>query len=137
VFAEVRIDEELGRIRVPRIVAAYAAGKFLNPKTARSQLIGGVVWALGMALEENTVRDPRTARPVTRDLVDYHVPVNADIGDIDILLVDEEDPYVNDLGAKGIGEIGITGASAAIANAVFHATGKRVRDLPISVEKIL
>jgi xanthine dehydrogenase YagR molybdenum-binding subunit len=90
-----------------------------------------------MAMHEDTVRDPRTARVVTRDLADYHVPVNADIPDIDVIMVDEVDEHVNEIGAKGIGEIGITGAAAAIANAVFHATGTRVRDLPIRIDKLL
>jgi xanthine dehydrogenase YagR molybdenum-binding subunit len=136
-FVEVRVDEDLGEIRVSRIVAAFAAGKFLNAKTARSQLIGGLVWAIGAALEEHTQRDPRTARVVTRDLADYHVPVNADVPAIDVMMIEEDDPYVNEIGAKGIGEIGITGASAAIANAVYHATGKRIRDLPITLDKLL
>ena len=137
VFAEVRVDEDLGLIRVARVVAAYAGGQILNAKTARSQLLGGVVWSIGMALEEETMRDPRTGRIVTRDLADYHVPVHADVPDIDIIMVDEKDPHVNEVGAKGLGEIGNTGASAAIANAVFHATGKRVRDLPIRLDKLL
>jgi xanthine dehydrogenase YagR molybdenum-binding subunit len=136
-FAEVRVDEELGVVRVPRLVAAYAAGKILNAKTGHSQLMGGLVWAIGMALEEHTVRDARTARVITRDLADYHVPVNADVLGIDVIMVDEVDPYVNELGAKGIGELGITGAGAAIANAVFHATGKRIRELPITLDKLL
>jgi xanthine dehydrogenase YagR molybdenum-binding subunit len=136
-FVEVRVDEDLGVVRVSRIVAAFAAGKILNPKTARSQFLGGLVWGLGMALEEHTERDPRTARVVTRDLADYHVPVNADIPDIDVIMVDEDDPHVNEIGAKGVGEIGITGIAAAIANAIFHATGTRVRDLPITLDKIL
>jgi xanthine dehydrogenase YagR molybdenum-binding subunit len=136
-FAEVRCDRDLGTVRVSRFVGAFGAGKILNAKTARSQLIGGIVWAIGMALEEHTVRDPRTARVVTRDLADYHVPVNADVPAIDVITVDEDDPYVNEIGAKGIGEIGITGAGAAIANAVFHATGKRVRDFPITLDKLL
>jgi xanthine dehydrogenase YagR molybdenum-binding subunit len=136
-FVEVRVDPDLGRVRVSRVVAVFGAGKILNPKTARSQLVGGVIWALGLALEEQTVRDPRTARVVTRDLADYHVPVNADVPAIDVVTIDEDDPYVNEIGAKGIGEIGITGAAAAIANAVYHATGKRVRDMPITLDKIL
>jgi xanthine dehydrogenase YagR molybdenum-binding subunit len=136
-FAEVRIDPELGLVRVSRHVGAFAAGKILNPKTARSQLIGGIVWGIGQALQEHTARDPRTARAVTRDLVDYHVPVHADVPDIDVLTVDEDDPYVNEIGAKGVGEIGITGCAAAIANAVYHATGIRVRDLPITLDKLL
>ncbi len=136
-FVEVEVDEDLGEVRVTRIVAAFAAGKILNAKTGRSQLIGGLVMGVGMALEEHTVRDPRTARAVTRDLTDYHVPVHADIPDIDIITVDEEDTVVNDIGAKGIGEIGITGITAAIANAIFHATGKRIRELPITPDKVM
>ncbi|MDB4956853.1 MAG: yagR [Myxococcales bacterium] len=135
-FAEVRVDEDLGQIRVARLVAAYGAGKILNAKTGRSQFLGGIVWAIGMTLQEHTVRDPRTARVITRGLDDYHVPVNADVPDITVIAVDEVDPYVNELGAKGIGEIGITGMNAAIANAVFHATGKRIRDLPITLDKL-
>jgi xanthine dehydrogenase YagR molybdenum-binding subunit len=95
------------------------------------------VWGLGLALLEHTVRDARTGRVVTRDLADYHVPVNADVPTIDVIMVPEEDPHVNEIGAKGIGEIGITGVGAAIANAVFHATGKRIRDLPITLDKLL
>jgi xanthine dehydrogenase YagR molybdenum-binding subunit len=137
VFAEVRVDRELGEIRVPRVVAAYGAGKILNAKTARSQLQGGVVWGLGMALEEETLVDPRTGRYVNADLAEYHVPVHADIGTVDVTLIDEVDPYVNPIGAKGIGEIGITGVAAAIANAVYNATGVRVRDLPITLDKLM
>jgi xanthine dehydrogenase YagR molybdenum-binding subunit len=137
VFAEVRVDEELGIIRLARIVAAYAAGRILTAKTARSQLMGGIVWSIGMALHEDTVRDARTSRVITRDLADYHIPVNADVPPIDVIMVDEADAFVNEIGAKGIGEIGNTGANAAIANAVFHATGKRVRDLPIRLDKLL
>ena len=136
-FVEVRVDAELGSVRCSRMVGAFAAGKFLNPKTARSQLIGGMVWALGMALEEHSVRDLRTARNVTRDLVDYHVPVCADIPEIDVIVIDEVDPHVNEIGAKGIGEIGICGMNAAIANAIYHATGKRIRELPITLDKLL
>jgi xanthine dehydrogenase YagR molybdenum-binding subunit len=136
-FAEVKVDEDLGAMRVTRFVGAFAAGKILNAKTARSQFLGGIVWAIGLALEEYTVRDPRSARVVTRDLADYHVPVNADVPDIDVVWIAEDDPHVNDVGAKGIGEIGITGAGAAIANAVFHATGRRIRDLPITLDKLL
>jgi xanthine dehydrogenase YagR molybdenum-binding subunit len=137
VFAEVKVDEELGIIRLSRIVGAYAAGKILNAKTARSQLMGGIVWSIGMALHEETVRDPRTSRVITRDLADYHIPVNADVPVIDVIMVEEADAFVNEVGAKGIGEIGNTGANAAIANAVFHATGKRIRDLPIRLDKLL
>jgi xanthine dehydrogenase YagR molybdenum-binding subunit len=136
-FVEVRVDQDFGTIRVARVVGAFAAGKILNAKTARSQFIGGIVWGIGLALHERTVRDPRSARVVTRDLADYHVPVNADVPAVDIVTIDEDDPYVNEIGAKGVGEIGITGIGAAIANAVYHATGRRIRDLPITLDKLL
>jgi xanthine dehydrogenase YagR molybdenum-binding subunit len=136
-FVEVRVDEDLGTIRIARVVAAFACGKILNPKTANNQFVGGIVWGIGMALQEHTVRDRRTARIVTRDLADYHVPVHADIPAIDVISIDEVDDHVNSIGTKGIGEIGITGITAAIANAVFHATGKRIRDLPIQLDKLL
>ncbi len=136
-FAEVEVDPAIGRVRVSRLVGAYGAGTILNPKTARSQLLGGLVWAVGMTLHEHTLRDPRTARAATRDLADYHVPVNADIPDIDVIFIPEDDPHVNPVGVKGIGEIGICGATAAIANAIYHATGVRVRDLPITLDKLL
>ena len=137
VFVEVRVDRELGEVRVPRVVAAYGAGRILNAKTAHSQLVGGVVWGLGMALEEETLVDPRTARYMNADLAEYHVPVNADIGALDLSFVEEHDPYVNPIGVKGIGEIGITGVAAAIANAVYNATGVRVRELPITLDKVI
>jgi xanthine dehydrogenase YagR molybdenum-binding subunit len=137
VFAEVRIDAALGEIRVPRIVGAYGCGRVINPKTARSQLVGGIVWGVSMALMEEGLLDARTGRIANANLAEYHVPVNADIGDIDVIFVDEHDPHVNPLGAKGIGEIGITGVAAAIANAVYHATGKRIRDLPITLDKLV
>ncbi len=136
-FAEVRVDAELGEVRLSRLVAAFAAGRILNAKTARSQFLGGMVWGIGFALHEHTVRDARTARAVTRDLADYHVPVHADVPALEVIMVDEDDPHVSGVGAKGIGEIGITGSVAAIANAVFHATGRRVRDLPITPDKVL
>ena len=136
-FVEVRVDADLGEVRVSRVVGAFACGKILNAKTARSQLIGGIVWGIGMALFEDTVRDAGTGRVVTRDLADYHVPVCLDVPAIDVLTVDEIDPYVNEIGAKGIGEIGNTGSAAAVANAVYHATGTRVRDLPITLDKLL
>jgi xanthine dehydrogenase YagR molybdenum-binding subunit len=136
-FVEVRVDEDSGEIRVARAVGAFAAGKILNPKTARSQFLGGMVWGIGFALQEHTVRDARSGRVVTRDLADYHVPVHADIPELEVISIDESDPHVNEIGAKGIGEIGITGMSAAIANAVFHATGKRVRDLPITLDQLI
>ncbi|MFY0581958.1 xanthine dehydrogenase family protein molybdopterin-binding subunit [Cystobacter fuscus] len=137
VFAEVKVDEELGVVKVTRVVSAIAGGRVLNPKTARSQIIGGVVWGIGMALEEETLLDQKLGRFMNHDLAEYHVPVNADVHDIDVIFVDEEDTIVNPLGAKGLGEIGIVGVAAAIANAIFHATGKRVRDLPITLDKLL
>ncbi len=137
VFAEVRVDAELGIVRVPRITAAFGVGNLLNAKTAHSQLLGGIVWGVGMALLEDSVRDPRDGRIVNGNLAEYHVPVNADIGMIDISFVAETDPYINPLGVKGIGEIGITGVPAAICNAVYNATGKRIRDLPITLDKLM
>jgi xanthine dehydrogenase YagR molybdenum-binding subunit len=137
VFTEVRVDPDLGIVRVPRIVTAHAVGRILNAKTARSQIVGGVTWGVGMALEEETLIDPRTGRYVNADLAEYHVPVNADIGEIDTAFIDQVDDHVSTVGAKGVGEIGITGVAASIANAVFHATGKRVRELPIRVERVL
>jgi xanthine dehydrogenase YagR molybdenum-binding subunit len=137
VFAEVRVDQELGTVRVPRVVSAVAGGRILNPKTARSQVLGSVVWGIGMALEEESVLDHAVGRFMTHNLADYHVPVHADVHDIDVIFVDERDDVVNPLGAKGLGEIGIVGVAAAIANAVYHATGKRVRDLPITLDKLL
>lgn len=136
-FAEVHIDRDTLRIRVPRLLGTYAAGKIINPKTARSQLVGGMVWAIGMALLEGSELCPTSGRVITDSLADYLVPTNPDIHDIDVLLIDEEDPTVNPLGVKGIGELGIIGAPAAIANAVYHATGIRIRDLPITPEKLL
>jgi xanthine dehydrogenase YagR molybdenum-binding subunit len=136
VFAEVRVDPDLGDIRVARIVAAYGAGQILNAKTARSQLAGGIVYGIAMALHEQTAIDPRTGRYLNADLSEYLVPVNADVPDIDVILIDEPDAYVDPIGVKGIGEIGTTGVAAAIANAVFHATGVRVRDLPITLDKV-
>jgi xanthine dehydrogenase YagR molybdenum-binding subunit len=137
VFVEVHVDELLGEIRVPRAVGVYGVGRLLNQKTGYSQLMGGIVWGLGMALFEETVYDRRNGRAVNGNLAEYHVPVNADIGTIDVHVVDEDEPYANPLGAKGIGEIGITGVAAAVSNAVYHATGKRVRSLPITLDKVL
>ncbi|MGG1948020.1 xanthine dehydrogenase family protein molybdopterin-binding subunit [Trinickia sp. NRRL B-1857] len=137
VFVEVHVDAALGTIRVPRVVAVYDVGKLLNEKTGKSQLMGGIVWGIGAALEEETALDPRYGRFVNANLAEYHVPVNADIGTIDVSVLDIPDPQFNALGARGIGEIGITGVPAAIANAVYHATGVRVRDLPITLDKVL
>jgi xanthine dehydrogenase YagR molybdenum-binding subunit len=137
VFAEVRVDEELGTVQVKRVVSAVAGGRVLNPKTARSQVLGSIVGGIGMALEEESVLDHAFGRFMTQNLADYHIPVKADVHDIDVIFVDEHDEIVNPLGAKGLGEIGIVGVAAAIANAVYHATGRRVRDLPITLDKLL
>ncbi len=137
VFAEVRVDEELKVVRVMRVVSAVAAGRILNTKTARSQILGGVVWGIGMALEEETMPDHALGRFMNHNLAEYHVPVNADVHEIDVIFVDEVDHEVNQIGVKGLGEIGIVGTAAAIANAIYHATGKRVRDLPITIDKLL
>jgi xanthine dehydrogenase YagR molybdenum-binding subunit len=136
VFAEVKVDEQLGVIRVTRVVNAVAAGRILNAKTARSQIMGGVVWGIGMALHEETLIDHSFGRVMNANIGEYHVPVNADIHDIQVVFVDEPDAGINRLGIKGVGEIGIVGVAAAIANAVYHATGKRVRDLPITIDKL-
>jgi xanthine dehydrogenase YagR molybdenum-binding subunit len=137
VFAEVKVDEDLGSVRVTRVVSAIAGGHILNPKTARSQIMGGVVWGIGMALEEESVIDHHFGRFMNHNLAEYHVPVNADVNEIQVILVEEHDALVNPLGVKGLGEIGIVGVAAAIANAVFHATGRRIRDLPITLDKLL
>jgi len=137
IFAEVKVDEQLGVIRVTRVVNAVAAGRILNTKTAASQIMGGVVWGIGMALHEETLVDHKVGRIMNADLAEYHVPVNADVPDIKVIFVDEPDERINPLGIKGVGEIGIVGVAAAIANAVHHATGKRVRDLPITLDKLL
>ena len=137
VFCEVKVDEELGQVRVTRIVNAVAAGRIINPKTARSQILGGVVMALGAALSEETLLDNALGRFMNHNLAEYHVPVNADVEKIEVIFVDERDDKTSPIGAKGLGEIGIVGTPAAIANAVFHATGHRVRDLPITLDKVL
>ena len=135
IFAEVKVDEQLGVIRVTRVVSAVAAGRILNTKTAHSQVLGGVVWGIGMALHEETQIDHKFGRIMNANIAEYHVPVNADVHDIKVIFVDEPDDS-NPLGIKGVGEIGIVGVAAAIANAVYHATGKRVRDLPITLDKL-
>jgi xanthine dehydrogenase YagR molybdenum-binding subunit len=136
IFAEVKVDEQLGIIRVTRVVNAVAAGRIINTKTAASQIMGSVVWGIGMALHEETLVDHNFGRIMNANIAEYHMPVNADVQDIKIIFVDEPDSTVNPLGIKGVGEIGIVGVAAAIANAVYHATGKRVRDLPITIDKI-
>ena len=136
IFAEVKVDEQLGVIRATQVVSAVAAGRILNTKTARSQIMGGVVWGIGMALHEKTLIDHKFGRIMNANIAEYHVPVNADVHDIEVIFVDEPDNAVNPLGIKGLGEIGIVGVAAAIANAVYHATGNRVRDLPITLDKL-
>jgi xanthine dehydrogenase YagR molybdenum-binding subunit len=137
VFAEVRLDRELGMLRVARVVSAVAAGRILNAKTAHSQVMGAVVGGIGMALHEETVIDHRYGRFINHNFGEYHVPVNADIHDIEVIFVDELESHLNALGVKGVGEIVIVGTAAAVANAVYHATGVRVRDLPITIDKLL
>ncbi|MEP7071863.1 MAG: xanthine dehydrogenase family protein molybdopterin-binding subunit [Verrucomicrobiota bacterium] len=136
-FVEVKIDPLLPRVQVTRVVSVVNGGRIVNAKTARSQILGGVIMGIGMALTETTEYDPMTGLPVTRNLADYHVMTNADAPSIDVAFVGEPDFEFNPIGCRGLGEIGITGIAAAVANAVFHATGKRVRDLPITVDKLL
>ena len=137
VFVEVKVDEDLGTVHVSRVVNAVAAGRILNPKTARSQVLGSVVWGLGMALMEETVVDHHFGRFMNHNYAEYHIPVQADIHQIDVIFVEENDAIVNPLGVKGLGEVGLLGVTAAVANAIYHATGKRVRDLPITLDKLL
>jgi xanthine dehydrogenase YagR molybdenum-binding subunit len=134
-FVEVRVDADTGEVRVPRATSVFAAGTIVNATTARSQFLGGLSMGISMALHEETVVDERLGHYVNHDLAEYHVATNADIGEIDISWLEEEDPLVNELGIKGIGEIGITGAAAAVGNAYWHATGLRIRDLPITPDK--
>ncbi|MER7083220.1 xanthine dehydrogenase family protein molybdopterin-binding subunit, partial [Saccharopolyspora kobensis] len=136
-FAEVRVHADTGEVRVPRMLGIFAAGRMVNAKTARSQLLGGMTMGLSMALHEHSVVDPRYGHVVNHDFAGYHIATNADIGEIEVDWIDEHDPYVNPMGTKGIGELGIVGTAAAIANAAHHATGIRVRDLPITLDRFL
>lgn len=137
VFAEVRVDEDLGVVRIPKIVCAAAAGRIINPKTARSQILGGVVMGIGMALHEEAMTDHRLGKIMNHSLAEYHVPAHADVADIEVIFVNDTDEKVSPLGVKGLGEIGIVGTAAAVANAIFNATGRRVRDFPITLDKLL
>src|SRR4051794_14946808 len=136
-FVEVRVHVDTGEVRVPRLLGVFAAGRIINPRTARSQLIGGMTMGLSMALHENSVFDTRLGQVANHDLAEYHITVNADVGDGQAHWLDEHDPYVNVMGTKGIGEIGIVGTAAAVANAVHSATGVRVRTLPVTLDKVL
>jgi len=137
VFAEVKVDPELGQVRVSRLVGAFAAGRVINPRMVESQYFGGMIWGVSFALQEEAIMDARTGRPMNGNLADYHVPVNADIPSIEAILVEERDELINALGVKGVGEIGITGTAGAIVNAIWHATGVRVRSMPVTLDKLI
>ncbi|MFO1058882.1 MAG: molybdopterin cofactor-binding domain-containing protein [Dongiaceae bacterium] len=137
VFAEVKVDPELGQVRATRLVGAFAAGRVINPRLVRSQYLGGMIWGVSFALHEQAVTDRRSGRVMNANLADYHVPVNADLPWLEALIVAEHDPHVNALGIKGVGEISITGSAGAVANAVWHATGIRVRRFPIRIEDLM
>ena len=138
VFVEVAVDPDLGETRVRRIVGAYGAGRIVNPKTTRSQCIGGMIGGIGMALMEHAVVDARTGRVPNANLAEYAVPVHAAAPPVmDVILVEEHDPHVNPLGVKGVSEITMVGVAPAIANAIFHATGRRIRELPITPDRLL
>jgi xanthine dehydrogenase YagR molybdenum-binding subunit len=137
VFAEVKVDPDLGQIRVTRLVGAFAAGRVINPRLVRSQIFGGMIWGMSFALHEEAIIDRRSGRTLNANLAEYHVPVNADVPSLEALMVDEHDPHVNVLGIKGVGEIGVTGSAGAVANAVWHATGIRVRRFPIRIDDLV
>ena len=138
VFAEVTVDPDLGETRVRRIVGAYGAGRIVNPKTSRSQCIGGMIGGIGMALMEHSVVDARNGRVPNANFAEYAIPVHADTPPLmEAIFVEEHDPHVNPLGVKGVGEIAMVGVAPAITNAVFHATGKRIRELPVTPDKLL
>jgi xanthine dehydrogenase YagR molybdenum-binding subunit len=137
VFAEVKVDPDLGQMRVSRLVGAFAAGRIINPRMVESQLYGGMIWGVSFALHERAVMDARSGRPMNPNLAEYHIPVNADVPSLEAILVEERDPHVNALGIKGVGEIGITGTAGAITNAVWHATGIRMREFPITLDRLL
>ena len=132
-----KVDPDLGQIRCTRLVGAFATGRIVNPRMVDSQLKGGMIWGVSFALHEHALFDKRSGRPMNANLGEYHVPVNADIPMVEAISVNEDDPHVNPLGIKGVGEIGITGTAGAVANAVWHATGVRVREMPITLDKLL
>jgi xanthine dehydrogenase YagR molybdenum-binding subunit len=137
VFAEVKVDPDFGQMRVTRLVGAFAAGRIINPRMVRSQLFGGMIWGVSFALHEQAIMDRRSGRPMNANFAEYHVPVNADVPSVEAILVEEYDPHVNLLGIKGVGEIGVTGSAGAVANAVWHATGVRVRKFPITLDRLI
>ncbi|HTA99915.1 MAG TPA: xanthine dehydrogenase family protein molybdopterin-binding subunit [Bradyrhizobium sp.] len=137
VFAEVKVDPDLGQVRVTRMVGAFAAGRIINPRMVQSQIYGGMIWGMSFALHEQAVIDRRSGRIINANFAEYHVPVNADVPRLEALMIEEHDPHVNALGIKGVGEIGITGSAGAIANAVWHATGIRVRRFPIGIDDLV
>jgi xanthine dehydrogenase YagR molybdenum-binding subunit len=137
VFAEVKVDPDLGQVRATRVVGAFAAGRIINPRMVQSQLRGGMIWGVSFALHERAIMDARSGRPMNANFGEYHVPVNADVPSLEAILVEERDPHVNALGIKGVGEIGVTGSAGAVANAVWHATGIRVRNFPITLDRLL
>jgi xanthine dehydrogenase YagR molybdenum-binding subunit len=137
VFTEVKVDPDLGQIRATRVVGAFAAGRIINPRMVESQLNGGMIWGVSFSLHEQAVMDPRSGRVMNANLAEYHIPVNADLPSLETILVEEHDPHVNGLGIKGVGEIGITGTAGAVANAVWHATGVRVRKFPITLDRLI
>ena len=138
IFVEMEVDEELGLARMRRCVAGYSAGRIVNPRTARSQMIGGIIWGYGRAMLEESAIDPRYGRYLSKNLSGVMLPVNADIPrDIDVFFIDEHDPHASKLGARGIGELGEVGVAAAITNAIHHATGKRIRKLPVHIGDLM
>jgi xanthine dehydrogenase YagR molybdenum-binding subunit len=137
VFAEVKVDPELGQMRATRLVGAFAAGRIINPRLVQSQLYGGMIWGVSFALHEQAITDRLSGRPMNANLAEYHIPVNADVPSLEAILVEEHDPHVNALGIKGVGEIGITGTAGAVVNAVWHATGIRVRKFPITLDRLI
>jgi xanthine dehydrogenase YagR molybdenum-binding subunit len=137
VFAEVKIDPDLGQMRVTRLVGAFAAGRVINPRMVRSQIYGGMIWGVSFALHEEAISDHRSGRIINANLAEYHIPVNADVPHLEAIMIEEHDPHVNALGIKGVGEIGVTGSAGAVANAVWHATGVRLRRFPIRIDDLV